>query len=59
MLILVLGVYIYFELLMAKYEYNYVSVLDFCTSPYYISNKLSRGDCCNNFFDYLFPFSIR
>lgn len=41
MLILVLGVYIYFELLMAKYEYNYVSVLDFCTSPYYLSSKLS------------------
>lgn len=41
MLILVLGVYIYFDLLMAKYEYNYVSVLDFCTSPYYLSSKLS------------------
>ena len=41
MLIPVLGVYIYFDLLMAKYEYNYVSVLDFCTSPYYLSNKLS------------------
>ena len=40
MLILVLGVYIYFELLMAKYEYNYVSVLDFCTSPYFISKNL-------------------
>lgn len=41
MLIPVLGVYIYFDLLMAKYEYNYVSVLDFCTSPYYLSSKLS------------------
>lgn len=41
MLILVLGVYVYFDLLMAKYEYNYVSVLDFCTSPYYLSSKLS------------------
>ena len=36
-----------------KYEYNYVSVIDFCTSPYYLSSKLSRV-IMHNFEYYLF-----
>lgn len=40
MLISQFGIYFYFVLKIAKLKYYYISVLDFCTSPYFIAKNI-------------------